>query len=364
MYKLISIIVFFLIMPTVVLIGFVTGFSVDLGEKRSPVKPPEFSSQRFLDVSFYADYVNYFNDRFAFRAPLIHVKNWIDYNVFKTSPTKKVVLGKSGWLFYNEELFRENNPCDKGKILKIAEQLQALEKIIEGSGRQFLLIIAPNKASIYPEYVLGSSSCENIEMFSEALKQHPVKNFLKLKEAFSESKKKHKLYFKTDTHWNIYGSLVASKALSHHFSSSFLNSSVEIRECNYRGDLSQMTALNLNESDYCYKVKHVAKVAFKESERNVGKIIVGQPFHVQTSAQLKVKLLPRAIVYRDSFFSGPLNLIAGSFERIDAYWTSNILEQESLESLMASKIVIFEVVERSLHNVTFDLTAIEKQLKK
>jgi hypothetical protein len=70
-------------------------------------------------------------------------------------------------------------------------------------------------------------------------------------------------------------------------------------------------------------------------------------------------LLPRTIIYRDSYMGSPLRILKGSFERLDVYWTYNLLHPEAIEDLKNSKIVIMVIAERELSNLKINPREVE-----
>lgn len=139
-----------------------------------------------------------------------------------TSPVEKVVLGKDNWLFFagervisdfqNTELFNEEQ-------LKIwVDSLIARQKALAEKGINYLFVIAPNKHTIYseylPDYIVKKQAQSRCDQLTDYLQKHTDVNFLDLRPALLQAKKRNILYWARDTHWNRVGAAVAQKALA------------------------------------------------------------------------------------------------------------------------------------------------------
>jgi hypothetical protein len=79
--------------------------SIYIEEKRNLTEKPSFN---FKEVSDYpARFQSYFNDHFGFRNLLIRWHNLLKLQIFNSSGSPKVIVGKEGWLFYNGDQARD-----------------------------------------------------------------------------------------------------------------------------------------------------------------------------------------------------------------------------------------------------------------
>jgi len=161
----------------------------------------------------------YYQDNFGFRDNLMwhhKLKYWLG-----DSPSEKVMRGKDGWLFFKgdssidlQNSFRGIRRFKESELQQYADALDARYKWLANNGIQYLLIIAPNKHSIYPEYLPDNMFQVNdttlTDQFYNYIKQHTDVPVLDLRQALLKAKTNDTLlYFKTDTHWNHFGSNVA-----------------------------------------------------------------------------------------------------------------------------------------------------------
>ena len=358
---------FFILIIISPLIGWLLGINMELAENRILSQKPAISFMSVLNNDFYAQYEEYFNEHFIYRAWLIKAKNWTDYQIFNTSPSPKVYVGTNGWLYYHDD-FRDDCNIEE-KMDELAQQLHNLETVIEASGRKFMFIVAPNKSTIYPEYTgftsLKKCSKSGYEYLLDAFKKYPVNNFIRFEDLLTASKKEHQLYFKLDTHWNLYGAEIVCKAILKHLSAdswSELYPKIESSSVNRSGDLADIMGLSsfLHETaDTPDKIHYLSEIKVD----NLKPLENGRPhFRVIAKPPSDKYLLPRVLFIRDSFMTLPLELLQGSFEQLYAIWTPNLLTQEVLDEIRGSDIVILEIVERDLPAINIDVRKVETSL--
>ena len=124
-------------------------------ENRVTAEAPEFSL--FSIAQFPKEYEEFFNDNLPFRSFLIEANAAIDLHIFHQSPLKKVVIGKDGWLFYNAAGTDGDPMADAAgtnyytseELAQVAASLTAARDKLEAEGRSFVLMVVPNKESIY-----------------------------------------------------------------------------------------------------------------------------------------------------------------------------------------------------------------------
>ena len=164
------------------------------------------------------------------------------YSRFKLSigdsPTQDVTLGKDGWLYlgspysqkYPDLIGLSNKTMPKPKPDAYIKQKIKFKNYLASQGIKYLFAIAPDKSTIYPEYLpdhyqqyqtkknLFSENISN--QFSTALNE----SFMHLKDPLLNAKKSIKsqlLYFRWDTHWNMVGASVAEASIAARIASMF-----------------------------------------------------------------------------------------------------------------------------------------------
>jgi hypothetical protein len=172
-------------------------------------------------AEFAEGWERYFVDNFGFRPYLIRWNSILKLKLLNVSPVPGVMLGKESWLFYNSEVLGDGNTVNdfRGTIPLKATELVKLQRRLEANQRTFarrnivyLVAIAPNKNTIYSEYLP-----DNIRKFRDTtrldqlvghMREHSPVKILDLREALFKAKNQYPVYWKTDSHWNSYGAYI------------------------------------------------------------------------------------------------------------------------------------------------------------
>lgn len=197
------------IIPTIFF--FIGNTNNNLAENRDKSKKPSIIYDKKFNLKYSSEMESYFSKSFGFRTKMVNLLSKINYGLLKESSSDKVIVGQEGWLFYSEAMddFFSRNTLNNRSIKCLIKTLDLMREYAESKGCDFYFTIAPNKNSIYPEYMpkryLKGKNKNNYELVKDALLGSRI-NFIDLKEFLLEEKEnKVQLYHKTDSHWNYYG---------------------------------------------------------------------------------------------------------------------------------------------------------------
>ncbi|HIE24783.1 MAG TPA: hypothetical protein EYP74_02155, partial [Anaerolineales bacterium] len=133
----------------------------------------------------------------------------------------KVLVGEEGWLFYtgekNMDDYQNIIPFSDEELAHIQINLDALSEEYEEKGITLLVVVPPSKPSIYPEYipkeipVFGSET--RLDQLVAYLDENGNTSIMDFRPLLIDAKKERDVYYKTDTHWNEYGSYIAYKEI-------------------------------------------------------------------------------------------------------------------------------------------------------
>lgn len=190
----------------------------DSKEKRKAADAPKLTDEDGkLNFGFFQDFENYFSDHFAFRQQLVTADGRIKTAVFGTSPNKNVIAGKDGWLYYGETLddYLHINTLSDRSIENIRHNLDMIYDYCTEKEIQFVFTVAPNKNSIYSQYMpshyVSSGQSGNYERLAKTLVDTPY--WVDMKLTLQNTTSGVPLYHKTDTHWNNMGAYVGHARL-------------------------------------------------------------------------------------------------------------------------------------------------------
>jgi hypothetical protein len=198
-------------------------------ENRSVAPLPRLRSRKDL-TKFPSAFEQFFSDRFAFRLPLIATRGWISYNLFHSSTNSKVVIGKRGWLFYDDDGTRpaqlNRAEMSQQELEDWAHELQARQDFLRSHGIKFLFVIAPEKGSIYPELMPDGwqrrKEPSRLEQLQDYLRRRTNVDFVDAESILLNAKLcGQTVYLPRDTHWNPYGAFLVSQEIFQHLNSKF-----------------------------------------------------------------------------------------------------------------------------------------------
>jgi hypothetical protein len=182
--------------------------------------------ERTDDLSRWHEYLlqveTYYGDHFGFREPLIAFDLMIKRVLF-AEMGPNVLPGREGWLYLKRDCNIDTlNDCLgvtrfspaqlKGRQARLEERRDRLA----AQGIKYLYVIAPNKESVYPEYLPGwlkPSATNKVDQFVNHMRVHSTVPVLDLRPVLREARQHLPVFYKTDSHWNLPGALVASEAI-------------------------------------------------------------------------------------------------------------------------------------------------------
>lgn len=311
---------------------------------------PAIAADGDFNPDFLAETAAYVNGRFSFR--LEGITAWAKLNaaLFHTSTAENVLLGHDGWLFYTPTIhdYTGDAPMTARELYCAARTLYLLQEYAENRGGDFLFTAAPNKNTLYPEYMpertrLGGAS--NMDALYALLGEMGV-SYLDLREVFARPSDPSRLlhdeflqdveplYFKTDSHWNAKGAALAADALLAALGreSDYFADTVSAG-ATHRGDLYEMLypAGRELEEDFTY----APGFPFTANTQNPDRVTITTESGTGTGALL---------CYRDSFGRNLYPYLAESFtsaefSRRNEYTAATLPEGGTL---------VIELVERNL----------------
>jgi len=188
-------------------------------ENRQPAELPVFNIQ-LLDP-FPVQYEHYYNDHFNLRSRLIRMHNYFKIVCFQKSPIPdKVVIGKDNWLFLaSEEMesYTGKNRLTEKELAAFKKELDYRVRYLADKKCQLYFVIAPCKASVYPEkigfeYYRLSDQTWGQQLIDYLSKNSSIK-YVNLFDTLVAHKGEEPLFQTLDNHWNELGGFYAANAL-------------------------------------------------------------------------------------------------------------------------------------------------------
>ena len=311
-------------------------------EKRKLASKPELNLST-LKI-FPEKYNKFFNDTFPFRNNLIQLHNLVKVKYFHVSPIASYVIGKDEWFFYTgsyNDLWG-GAPYTTEQLETIVRIRNAHNAIFKENDIYFILITIPDKQTIYPEYIplIAGKRTHESRLAQEIayFRKHSDVNFIDLREPLKKAKQIHPVYYKSDTHWDAYGSFIAyqeiAKNLSQHFDITPLSLSdfnITVKKTKANGDITKGLYME-NE--------------FSDVEINFG------PKEKFDDNKIENEKLSKVIIYHDSFMDpkykwSSTKLFKYHFDKVITITNNKTFDLEYIRKEKPD-VVIYEVVERSI----------------
>jgi alginate O-acetyltransferase complex protein AlgJ len=191
-------------------------------ENRNLAKMPPLP-KTYAQVKTFSDQLMvFYRDHFGFRNALIRAVALGKYHGLGPEINDRIIVGKDGWLFYaSDEKFladRGLDPFSQHDLESWQSLLERRQKWFGDRGIPLVIVIPPDKQSIYPEFMpeefSGFSRPTRLDQLIDFLRErHSPVHILDLRPALLDTKKQRQIYFKTDSHWNDYGAYVGYRTI-------------------------------------------------------------------------------------------------------------------------------------------------------
>jgi len=187
-------------------------------EKRRPTSLADVLRSIAVRKGAITTFERFFNDRLAGREQLLAGNAWLKVDQLRVSSSDKVVLGRHGWLFIEEEKFvsRGSRKADDQVLLWTAA-LRRRHEWCADRGVEYVVLPTPEKHAIYPEYLPASRRHPQPLTPSERLLTALPAAGVRVVDIYGplrQAKAEHQVYFRDDTHWNHAGGYVAYRSVA------------------------------------------------------------------------------------------------------------------------------------------------------
>ena len=289
----------------------------------------------------------------------------LKYTVLKTSPNNEVILGNDGWLFMNRErsldYFRNLHPYSAEEKAAWTSELHRRRNHAHDSGAVYVFTIAPNKHTIYSEFMPANIEKRHpnsrLDDLSELIsKIDPQFPFVDLRPALINAKSSVRVYHKTDTHWNSLGATIAYQEIMNALRSQFQNLDRELFgvdrheevALNFGGDLARLIGLKfrLTETDIQPSHRKPTRSIVDEDGQRIEFRVIDIRFQDRFETFCEEGEIEKAIVFLDSFGVIMIPYLAQHFQHAEFYWQNEY--DASLVETAKPDVVIQQVVERRL----------------
>ena len=318
-----------------------------------------------FSFAYLGDLANWLGDRVTLKDQAIRVDSKIDRAIFNESASAgsvspRVLEGEGGVAFIADAFNESCNPHIQTDGL--VRQMTSLSQVIVDSGREFRLIVSPDKSSILADYLPSNfdlKSCFETynEDFWNQLPSSEISGFVDLHSELNAQRiaRREILYKKRDSHWDNAGGAMASKAVVNSISpgtweDDLLKFSGLLSE---GGDLDLLLGSPFIDSVPSYSltradVTQVSSDAIDESEH-------GQNRRVVNTSTESFLIPGRTLIFGDSFAEAAQPFYLSYFADVTLMRFNDFSAEKYIELIQAADRVLFWSVERSFsYRVAYD----------
>lgn len=185
-------------------------------ENRALATMPPWPNSWQAATEFPSAFTRFFNDHFTLRRQLLAWRSAIKVLALGVSSHADVVLGREGWLYYDAEQqladYRGIHPWTDAELQQNLQALADRADMLAQVKIPYLLVLAPNKHTVYPEYLPNRfarvTDKTRLDQIIQAVQPYQRVQVCDLREPLIASKGSGQLYFTTDTHWNQRGAFI------------------------------------------------------------------------------------------------------------------------------------------------------------
>ena len=354
-------------------------------EKRKLAQFPQRPSNREMLEKYPQEFERYFNDQFGMREFFLRsfskIKTLIGDTEISSSvnkvPTENTVKGKDGWFFLNRVW--DGDPISDYRNITLYSEVDLLRATLiyaarndwlKRKGIRYLLFFAPNKHTIYseymPDYIVKQGDVSSMDQLYDALSRYTSVEFVDLRDTllagkekahiyWKDKKEEAALYYKKDSHWNGAGADLVQYEVAKRIEKMFP---------------SLITPKNRPLDDFIMfsSTGDISLIMGRDDKAAYGPTIVTAKCSKATQEEFKQEKQVttcetgklNALIFHDSFYTMPLKaFFADYFAKTTFLWES-MSQKAILDQLKKDKIdiVIEERAERFLPlipNITSEL---------
>jgi len=305
--------------------------------------------------------LNDISENYLWRKSLIKIFNNFKYKV-GDKVFANAVIGKDGWLYFTGDMsiqdYQKTSVISIGNVKRITQILNQFKKITDQYGGTVLLVIPPDKSTVYPQYmpdeipVIGQIS--SLDRLVDYMNKNGNVEVLDLRSTLESASKSREIYYRTDSHWNCYGAFYGYEAILSELAVSYphiahysLGDFELISSRHSLLDIAALMGLSLNEEDEMSvipKFKNRISVVPMAGMGSMGESL-------RSVTNMDAESSPDVMIFHDSFYTACLDqFMEPTFRSTVSLHYGDAQLTNYLDMVAAQKpdIVIVEFVERQM----------------
>jgi hypothetical protein len=304
----------------------------------------------------------YLKSNMGFRGALVRAHGRFVWSVLGGSPAPESVLRADPWLFLKSERvpddFRRVDPFSDADLGRWSEVLEGRRRWLAARGIRYLIVIAPNKETVYagavPPWVTRAPGPSRLAQLVARVRATTAVEIADLTAPLEKATAR--VYHLTDTHWNDLGAFVGYRSVIEHLEPWFKelrpldrSDMVDEEEVTRGGDMARVCGLQLDLRE------PQMRLALRPGVSEGARFADGSPLTFDRidvrGRQRFVTRAPRgeiasAVILRDSFGEALIPYLSRHFQTATWIWTYDFPASEIETDRPA--LVIEQLVERKL----------------
>jgi alginate O-acetyltransferase complex protein AlgJ len=318
------------------------------------------------------------SDNLPGRKQSVALNDKIDRTLYNQQPTygsagiyPQVILGKDGWLYYGGDV---SNKCmPRLSVSQSITRMRSLQTAVTKSGRRFVLVVVPDKSSVYPaklpdRYAGEQCATQRDKTFWRALSASGLGVDVRAPLEAAQRTYGQPMYRKYDSHFSPRGAVTYAQTLMNTVDPGLAKGTTVADKgpSQAPGDLGTFVGKRLSETVEGLQIKRTGVTMSADSQPKLATSVT----HVHNISRGAALYRPPAILLGDSFTASSLPQVIPYFADLELLHseTSTAFPQAVANALIDRQTVIYEIVERSAATgyagllSTPSLTAIERTL--
>jgi hypothetical protein len=253
-------------------------------------------------------------------------------------------------------------------LRRISRNIQNCYQYAQEQNITFLIVVAPNKATIYPEklpeQIQPLSDRSRLDELNAYLKKYHIPGVLDLRPALLEARQQQDVYYQMGTHWNELGAYAAYKTIL----STLSQSHPELvpypeKFFRFRNDPQLGAKRGDKEIARLIQANYLSLEPNLFYTRNMDEFVSqiyfpGTTLGYHSISWIPDRDLPSLMIFHDSFGVAGLNrFLSLNFSKVSYIFdqgSSKYLNKPIIE-MFSPDVLIYEVVERNLSELETDL---------
>jgi len=191
--------------------GFIKVEKLNGSFEKKEIKVPPLQLKTYQTEEFQRNYKERYKEEFGFKNTLIRVHNQLNYSLFDVANSRGVIVADDNVMMPGGYIksYLGVDVASREKIEIAVKKARAVQDSLKKKGKAFFFLIAPGKASVYPEkipeyfFIDYPKKASNYEIFTELLIKYKV-NYIDFRKYVVENKAKFKypIFPSMGIHWS------------------------------------------------------------------------------------------------------------------------------------------------------------------